>query len=463
LRGFIVIDLGFGDSGKGLLTDFLTRRTGAGLVVRYNGGAQAGHNVVTPDGTHHTFSQFGSGTFVPGVRTFLSRHVVLHPTALLVEREALESKGIRDAFERLRISEGARVITPYHQAANRVREIARGPGRHGSCGIGFGETVLDGLDFPEDSIHAGDLSRPHSIRPKLQRIRERKREEVAVLAGGCRDEPVLQAELGLFENPDVPEAWIASVSRLAEAGLILPDTALADWAGDAADVIFEGAQGILLDEDHGFHPYTTWSRCTAGNAEEIIAGSFPQMIPVKVGVMRSYAVRHGPGPLPTDTDTLAPALVEHNATGYWQGPVRYGWFDPVLARYGMDAVGGVDRLVVTHLDAPVRMGKWFTAREYSLRKRELLPEDWMDSSGAMIRMPVLPAASLDLRRKLTRALFDAEPVLEPCEAGEEAVLQKMELCLGRPIDAISRGPRAGDVAAFGNWDVGDRSLNSRAV
>jgi hypothetical protein len=125
LRGFIVIDLGFGDSGKGLLTDFLTRRTGAGLVVRYNGGAQAGHNVVTPDGTHHTFSQFGSGTFVPGVRTFLSRHVVLHPTALLVEREALESKGIRDAFERLRISEGARVITPYHQAANRVREIAQ--------------------------------------------------------------------------------------------------------------------------------------------------------------------------------------------------------------------------------------------------------------------------------------------------------------------------------------------------
>jgi adenylosuccinate synthase len=448
LRGFIVVDLGFGDSGKGLVTDFLARRTGAALVVRYNGGAQAGHNVVTPDGIHHTFSQFGSGTFLPGVRTFLSRHVIIHPTALLVEREALESKGIRDAFERLRISEGARVITPFHQAANRVREIARGPGRHGSCGIGLGETVQDGLDYPEDAIHAGDFLKPHSIFPKLQRIRERKREEAGVLAEGCRDEPLLQAEMNLFDNQIVPETWIESISRLAEAGLILSDSALADWAGDSTDVIFEGAQGILLDEDRGFHPHTTWSRCTAENAEEIMAGSFPHLIPVKVGVMRSYAVRHGPGPLPTDTDTLAPVIEEHNATGYWQGPVRYGWFDAVLAGYGLDALGGVDRLVVTHMDAPVRMGKWFVCREYSIRKRELFPEDWMESGGAMTRLPVLPGAPLDLRRKLTRALFDAEPALEPCAADEEAVLRKLELCLGRPIDAISRGPRASDVAVF---------------
>src|SRR5664279_3027640 len=102
MRAYIVLDLGFGDCGKGLLTDFLARRTSAGLVVRYNGGAQAGHNVVAPDGRHHTFSQFGSGTFIPGVKTYLSKYVLIHPGALLVEGNILEKLGVRDAFSRLR-------------------------------------------------------------------------------------------------------------------------------------------------------------------------------------------------------------------------------------------------------------------------------------------------------------------------------------------------------------------------
>ena len=134
MRAYVIVDLGFGDAGKGLLTDYLARQLKAGIVVRYNGGAQAGHNVVTPDGRHHTFSQFGSGTFIPGVKTYLSRDVVIHPGALLVEGAILEGKGIPDAFSRLRVSEQALVITPFHQAANRIREIVRGSDRHGSCG-----------------------------------------------------------------------------------------------------------------------------------------------------------------------------------------------------------------------------------------------------------------------------------------------------------------------------------------
>ncbi|HMA92189.1 MAG TPA: adenylosuccinate synthetase, partial [Polyangiaceae bacterium] len=100
-RAFIVVDLGFGDAGKGLLTDALVRRHDIQLVMRFNGGAQAGHNVVTDSGRHHTFSQFGSGTFVPGVRTHLSRDVVVHPTALAVEAEVLTRQGVTDALERL--------------------------------------------------------------------------------------------------------------------------------------------------------------------------------------------------------------------------------------------------------------------------------------------------------------------------------------------------------------------------
>src|ERR1700683_2211088 len=122
-RAAIVVDLGFGDAGKGLVTDFLTHSMGATLVVRFNGGAQAGHNVVTADGRHHTFSQLGSGTLVPGVRTPPTSRVVVHPTALLLEDAHLESVGVDDALPRLTVSPEALVVTPFHQAACRVREL----------------------------------------------------------------------------------------------------------------------------------------------------------------------------------------------------------------------------------------------------------------------------------------------------------------------------------------------------
>ncbi|MGB7538571.1 MAG: adenylosuccinate synthetase [Anaerolineales bacterium] len=449
MRGFIVVDLGFGDSGKGLVTDFLVRRTGAALVVRYNGGAQAGHNVVTPDGIHHTFSQFGSGTLVPGVRTFLSRHVVIHPTALLVERDALAAKGIRDAFQRLRISNRALVITHYHQAANRLREIARGPDRHGSCGIGFGETMQDALDFPDDAVRAGDLSDPGVLRRKLDGIRKRKREELAVLCGDRRDEPAFQTELGLFDNPDFTERWIASVAQLAQAGLIESDSNLAQWMGNSPAVIFEGAQGVLLDEDYGFHPYTTWSRCTAANAEELVAENFPALRPHKVGVLRSYAVRHGPGPLPTETGGLASAVSDHNTAGEWQGNVRYGWFDAVLARYALEAAGGVEHLAVTHMDVPPRLGKWRACGEYETRRDgDFFPQDIFGSGKSLTRLPLLSGSLLAQRTRLTRALFHAGPKIETYEADEKAVLEKIESHLGLPVDLISCGPRAEDVTVF---------------
>ncbi len=168
MRAYIVVDLGFGDSGKGLLTDFLARRFKAGVVVRYNGGAQAGHNVVTPNGRHHTFSQFGSGTFIPGVKTYLSKHVVIHPGALLIEGNILEGLGVSNAFSRLRLSDQCLVITPFHQAANRIREMVRGKNRHGSCGVGVGETVEDALLNAENRVLAGDLVKPVRLRRKLR-------------------------------------------------------------------------------------------------------------------------------------------------------------------------------------------------------------------------------------------------------------------------------------------------------
>src|SRR5437763_522887 len=127
-QAILIADLGYGDAGKGATVDYLARLTAAHTVVRYNGGAQAAHNVVAPDGRHHTFAQFGSATFLPGVRTHLSRFMVLHPLAMVREAEHLGVLGITDALGRTTIDGDALVISPYQQAANRLRELARGAG-----------------------------------------------------------------------------------------------------------------------------------------------------------------------------------------------------------------------------------------------------------------------------------------------------------------------------------------------
>ena len=266
MRAYIVVDLGFGDAGKGLLTDFLVRHVDAGVVVRYNGGAQAGHNVVTPDGRHHTFSQFGSGTFLPHVRTYLSRHVVIHPAALLVEGDILEGKGIRDPFARLRVSDQALVITPFHQAANRIREIVRGTNRHGSCGVGVGEAVEDALLHTENRVLAGDLNNPVLLRRKLRAIRDQKREQITAICKNNSFGSDLNREYGVFNDEDVIDRWMSSIARIGQLGLVVSDSVLERWLYETESVIFEGAQGVLLDADAGFHPFTTWSCCTATNA-----------------------------------------------------------------------------------------------------------------------------------------------------------------------------------------------------
>ncbi len=446
MRAHIVVDLGFGDAGKGLLTDFLVRYFNASIVVRYNGGAQAGHNVVTADGRHHTFSQFGSGSFVPGVKTYLSRHVVIHPTALLAEGDILQGKDVDDPFSRLRISDQALVITPYHQALNRVRERMRGANRHGSCGVGVGEAVEDSMRHPDSRILAGDLLHPETLRHKAQTVRERMRNEAtALLTRGPIDSGTLR-EFDIFNRKEVTDNWITALSRMRELGLVMDDLFLHRWLGEADDVVFEGAQGVLLDGDAGFHPYTTWSNCTTENAIGLIREMAPNAEVSKIGVLRSYAVRHGPGPLPTETDKLRALISEHNQFNEWQGSVRYGWFDAVLARYALGATGGVDHLAVTHMDILPHLKEWNFCQGYRDPHRYFNATSDLTSSGAILTS--LPAQNhflLDKRVQITQVLSKVEPVIETCEAEDKIVIQKIESLLGHPIGMFSHGPSAENV------------------
>ena len=172
-RAVIVQGLGFGDEGKGATVDFLARELSADLVVRYCGGSQAGHNVVLPDGRRHTFSQFGAGTLA-GAATYLGEQMIIHLPAMHKEAEHLVQLTGQDPFLKLQIHPRALVSTLYHQQLNRLRELARGANRHGSCGHGIGETRSDWLQHGRDAIFAADLHDRDTLTGKLELLRQRK-------------------------------------------------------------------------------------------------------------------------------------------------------------------------------------------------------------------------------------------------------------------------------------------------
>lgn len=419
----IVVDLGFGDAGKGLITDFLVRQKKAGLVVRYNGGAQAGHHVVAPDGREHTFSQFGSGTFVSGVKTYLSKYVVIHPTALLVEGDALVKKGMEDVFSRLRVSEGSLLITPFHQAANRIHEMMRGSQKHGSCGVGVGEAVEDSFSYPDESIRAGDLQNSSILHDKLNSIRERKRRLLLDLYSEELINKTTSLEWEFFERKDLADRWISAVSRINDLGMVTSDDVLQTWLNQTDNVVFEGAQGVLLDAEIGFHPYTSWTQATTTNALDILSQYAPDAAVSTIGVMRCYAVRHGPGPLPTQTYTFDSIVSEHNAPNQWQGGVRYGWFDAVLSRYALQESGGVDALAVTYLDVLPGIKEWKYCTGYQ--------------NAALTSQKSL---SLLQRAEIAKTLQQVEPFYETTMAEEKSVIRKIEELTGVHVGLSSSGP-----------------------
>ncbi|MEK7519832.1 MAG: adenylosuccinate synthetase [Patescibacteria group bacterium] len=349
-KAIIVADLGFGDAGKGTIVDYISRVRHVAAVVRFNGGAQAAHNVTTPEGTHHTFSQFGSETFVPGVRTHLSRYMLVDPVAALAEAQHLMELGLGNPFDRFSVEETALVVTPFHKLANRLRETLRDAGRHGSCGMGIGETMADSIAFPHLSVLVRDLRDPATLLKKLRALQELKYREFKPYLDGLAQHQFLRDELKLLTDPSGPDMWALALADIARHFQIVSERYLAVLAG-MGDLVFEGAQGVLIDEWHGFHPYTTWSTTTFANALQLLKGIGYDNTIEKLGVLRAYYTRHGAGPFPTEDTGLTIALPDrNNGTGRWQGAFRVGWFDAVLAHYALAVSGGADTLAITNLD-----------------------------------------------------------------------------------------------------------------
>lgn len=402
----IVVDLGYGDAGKGTTIDWLcAQAVSAGRkpsVIRFNGGAQAAHNVVASDGRHHTFAQLGSGT-LHGVRTHLSCFMAVDPIALSAEADALAAVGVPMVWDLVTVDEGALLTTPWHRAANRIRESRRGADRHGSCGMGVGETVAFSLARPDDAPRAGDVLAPRRLAARLTAVRDALTAEL----GDLGYEPPVSA---------VADAFTAFASRVSIVSTSHVRRLLAD-----GPCFFEGAQGILLDEWWGWHPDTTWSTTTFANAESLLDG----VSAYRLGVVRTYTTRHGPGPLVTHCPSLSARLLDvHNGDGQWQGAFRVGHFDAVAHRYAIEVSGGVDGLCLTHLDASVPS----LCDAYADGTQRLVPGEFGD---------------LAYQEKLTNYLTSAEPVLTPVTSWVPAVAS----ALSTPVVLESRGPTALDKRA----------------
>jgi adenylosuccinate synthase len=349
------VGLAWGDEAKGACCDFLARTHGVGLVVRHGGGPQCSHNVVTPDGRHHTFAQFGSATFLPGVHTHLSRHMLINPMNMEAEESHLRALGVADAFERLTVDEECVVITPFQRALNRLTEWARGEHAHGSCGQGVGQARDDQIRYGNDRVLlAGDLLCEPLAKEKLRFMQQVARLTLKErLLGGPLPQKAVEEAAVIMEDSIDWCYW-----RLRRPPLkIVRGKHLATLVQMSRRVIFEGGQGVLLDEVHGTAPHNTWTDTTCGNANLLLSEIGFNGKVRRIGALRSYFTRHGAGPFPTEDAGLAPALPEpHNDDVGFQGAFRVGHFDAVAAKYAISVSGGVSEVALSHLDALRRLG-----------------------------------------------------------------------------------------------------------
>ena len=425
----IVVDLGYGDAGKGSVVDFLARRDPhPPFVVRFNGGPQAAHNVVAPDGRHHTFHQFGSASFVPGARTHLSRFMLVSPLGLAQEADELAALGLPGAHERLTVDARALVITPYHEAANRLRELARGDGRHGSCGHGIGETMADSIDFPDDAMRVGGLANAGRAVQTLEQVRLRKLSQLGEIMHSLANLPAAQRDLAMLRDGGLSQEVAEFYGHFTAHVRVVGDDYLPQLLAETPHVLLEGAQGVLLDEWRGFHPYTTWSTTTFANADALLAEAGYSGEVTHLGLLRAYFTRHGAGPFVTEDPVLTKLVPDsHNGTNDWQRQFRVGHFDLVAARYALEVAGQTDEVGITCLDRPVARQ---VATSYS-------------HAGAVVdRLTPGPFTDLGYQERLTNLLLEVRPNYEPAPEGDAGYVEYLAGELGRPVTLTSSGPAA---------------------
>ena len=393
-RNVVVVGAQWGDEGKGKIVDWLTDH--AHGVVRFQGGHNAGHTLVI-GGRKTILHLIPSGILRDGVACYIGNGVVLSPHALVEEIDTLAQAGV-DVRPRLKISEACPLILPHHVALDLAREAAMGAGRIGTTGRGIGPAYEDKV--ARRGLRLQDLFHPDRFAAKLKEVLEFHN---FVLRSYLRAEPVgyrstLDSTLALASRI---QPMIADVPRL-----------LYDAQKAGHNLLFEGAQGTLLDIDHGTYPFVTSSNCVAG-AAAAGAGIGPQHLHYVLGITKAYTTRVGSGPFPTELDdeTGRQLADRGNEFGATTGrPRRCGWFDAAALKRSIQ-INGITGLGVTKLDVLDGMDTVRLATGYRLdgRPSDILPvgaeelsgcepiyEDlagWKESTVGVTRFDDLPAAA----------------------------------------------------------------------
>jgi adenylosuccinate synthase len=335
MTALVVVGAQWGDEGKGKIVDVLSEN--ADWVVRFQGGNNAGHTIVV-DGAKTALSLLPSGIMRPGVRSLLAAGVVLNPSVLLSEIERVRSAGVRITPETFMIDRDAHLVLDYHIMLDQARERRRGPLRIGTTGLGIGPTYEDRSQ--RSGVRCADLLAPQRLK---EIVRAHVQEKNKILA------EVLQAETQV----DFESLWGKLEQEAAILGPFIANGSklLHEELRKGARVIFEGAQGVLLDQMHGTYPYVTSSSTVAG-AVLTGVGLGPRDIDSVLGVAKAYCTRVGEGPFPTEMDESVGEEVRSRGKefGTLTGrPRRCGWFDVVAMKRAF-RVSGIDSLVLTKLD-----------------------------------------------------------------------------------------------------------------
>lgn len=318
MQAIAVIGANFGDEGKGLLTDYLSaHEIGPALVVRFNGGAQAGHTVVTPNGSRHIFHHFGSGTLA-GKPTYLSEHFIVNPFLWSMEYKEL---GAFRMNRKMYVNPEARVTTYADMLVNQEVEAQR-TNRHGSCGVGINETVIRDEKGPQ--IRVKDLKTRSRLQEILNDIRDISKPDTYLLQR-LTDLGVTNPSSQFNErvrSDALKESFIKCAQAFVDKNQIIGDEIIHALK---SNLIFEGAQGLLLDQDNlEFYPHLTHSKTGLANICEIAQRLNFSIRPIYV--TRTYMTRHGRGPFPSESSDLK-FDDETNIPNLWQETLRFGTLD----------------------------------------------------------------------------------------------------------------------------------------
>jgi adenylosuccinate synthase len=422
-RNVVVVGTQWGDEGKGKIVDWLTDH--AQGVVRFQGGHNAGHTLVI-NGRKTALQLIPSGVMRNGVACYVGNGVVVDPAHMLTEMARIEALGI-DVRSRLYLSESCPLILPFHVEVDRAREARRegtAAGKIGTTGKGIGPAYEDKV--ARRALRVQDLKHPDRFEAKLRELLELHNAELV---------NVLQGR-PLALQPMLDEAMAAAEQMrplMADVGYRLHQAHLA-----GQNLLFEGAQGTLLDVDHGTYPFVTSSNCVAGNAAAG-SGVGPGMLHYVLGITKAYTTRVGGGPFPTELDINDTASVGYHfsTVGQERGVVtgrmrRCGWLDAAALKRSM-IINGVSGLCITKLDVLDGLPEIKIGTGYKLGSRTLdvLPLDADEIAECEPIYETLPGWT-----ETTAGLTNWEQL--PLNA--RRYLERMQALIGAPIDMVSTGP-----------------------